>query len=93
MKFDYRTMENVFQGYGREDGECVVMCTVEFGLDWMRKVVSDEDLGVMFSPIETPVELSASRIPEKGVSEVEVMDRRTLVRPKVLLESAVEIMR
>ena len=92
-KFDHWTMENVFHGYGREDGECVVICTVEFGLDWMRKVVSDEDLGVMFSPIEPPMGLSASRVPEKGVSEVEVMERRTLVKPKVLLESAVEIMR
>ena len=92
-KFDHRTMENVFQGYGREDGECVVMCTIEFGLDWARKVVSDEDLGVMFSPIEPPIGLSASRVPEKGVSEVEMMERRTLVKPKVLLESVVEIMR
>jgi len=93
MKFDHRTMENVFQGYGREDGECVVMCTVEFGLDWVRKVVSDGDLGVMFSPIEPPVGLPASRVSEKGVSEVEMMEGRTLVKPKVLLESVVEIMR
>ena len=93
MKFDHRTMENVFQGYGREDRECVVMCTVEFGLDWVRKVVSDEDLGVMFSPIEPPIGLPTSRVSEKGVSEMEMMEGRTLVKPKVLLESAVEIMR
>lgn len=85
-------MENVFQGYGREDGECVVMCTIELGLDCMRKVVSDEDLGVMFSPIE-PVGPSASRVAEKGMSELEMMERRTLVKPKVLLENVVEIMR
>ena len=92
-KFDHQTMENVFQGFGREDGECVVMCTIEFGLDCMRKVVSDEDLGVMFSPIEPPIGFSAPGVPEKGVSEVEMMERRTLVKPKVLLENVVEIMR
>jgi hypothetical protein len=92
-KFDHRKMENVFQGFGREDRDCVVMCTVEFGLDWMRKVVSDEDLGVMFSPIEPPIGLPASRVPEKGVSDVEMMEKRTLVKPKVLLENVVEIVR
>jgi len=86
-KFDRRTMENVFQGLGREDGECVVMCTIEFGVDCARKVVSDEDVGVMFSPIE-PVGPSASRVPG-----VEAMERRTLVKPKVLLENVIEIMR
>jgi len=86
-------MENVFQGLGREDGECVVMCTIEFGLDWMRKVASDEDLGVVFSPIEPPIGLPASKVPEKGVGEMETMEKRTLVKPKVLLESVVEIMR
>jgi len=86
-KFNRRTMENVFQGLGREDGECVVMCTIEFGVDCARKVVSDEDVGLMFSPIE-PVGTSASR-----VSGVETMERRTLVKPKVLLESVIEIMR
>jgi hypothetical protein len=59
----------------------------------MRKVVSDEDLGVMFSPIEPPIGLPTSRVPEKGVSDVEMMERRTLVKPKVLLENVVEIMR
>ena len=91
-KFNHRTMENVFQGLGREDGECVVMCTIEFGVDCMKKVVSDEDVGLIFSPIE-PVGPSASRAPEKGVGEVEKMERRTLVKPKVLLENVVEIMR
>ena len=89
-KFDHRTMENVFQGFGREDGECVVMCTIELGLDCVRKVVSDEDVGVMFSPIE-PVGPTFG-VPEKG-SEMETMERRTLVKPKVLLENVVEIMR
>ena len=86
-KFNRRTMENVFQGLGREDGECVVMCTIEFGVDCVRKVVSDEDVGVMFSPIE-PVGPSASRVPA-----AEAMERRTLVKPKVLLENVIEIMR
>ena len=35
--FDHRTMENVFQGLGREDEECGVMCTVEFGLSQGRR--------------------------------------------------------
>ena len=86
-KFNRRTMENVFQGLGREDGECVVMCTIEFGVDCVRKVVSDEDVGLMFSPIEL-AGTSASR-----VSGVETMERRTLVKPKVLLENVIEIMR
>jgi len=86
-KFNRRTMENVFQGLGREDGECVVMCTIEFGVDCVRKAVLDEDVGVMFSPIE-PVGPSASRVPG-----VETMERRTLVKPKVLLENVIEIMR
>ena len=86
-KFNRRTMENVFQGLGREDGECVVMCTIEFGVDCVRKVVLDEDVGLMFSPIE-PAGTSASR-----VSGVETMERRTLVKPKVLLENVIEIMR
>lgn len=85
-------MENVFQGLGREDRECVVMCTIEFGVDCARKIASDEDVGLMFSPIE-PVAPSASRIPEKGTSELEMMEKRTLVKPKVLLESVVEIIR
>lgn len=84
-------MENVFQGFGREDGECVVMCTIEFGLDCVKKVVSDEDGGVMFSPIEPSVGPLVSR--EPGMSEAEAMERRTLVKPKVLLENVVEIMR
>ena len=83
-------MENVFRGYGREDGECVVMCTIELGVDCVRKAVSDEGLGVMFSPVE-PAEPSV--FPEKGASEMERMERRTLVKPKVLLESVLEIMR
>jgi len=86
-------MENVFQGYGREDGECVVMCTIEFGLDCARKVASDEDAGVVFSPVEPVGPSVSSRVPEKEVSEVETMERRTLVKPKVLLESVVEILR
>ena len=92
-KFDHQVMENVFQGYGREDSECVVMCTIEFGLDCARKVVSDEELGVMFSPIEPPIGLSASRVPENGTNGAESMERRTLVKPKVLLESVVEFLR
>ena len=88
-KFDHNTMENVFQGFGREDAECVVMCTIEFGLDCVRK----EDLGVTFSPIDSPVTLPGLGLPEKGAHEVETMERRTLVKPKVLLESVVEIMR
>jgi len=80
-------MENVFQGYGREDGECVVMCTIELGLDCMRKVVLDEDVGVMFSPIE-PIEPSAF-----GADGMETMEKRTLVKPKVLLENVVEVLR
>lgn len=90
-KFDYITMENVFQGFGREDAECVVMCTVEFGLDCVRKVVSDEDLGVVFSPIDSPVTLPGLGTPEKA-TQTEAMERRTLVKPKVLLESVIEIM-
>jgi len=86
-------MENVFQGYGREDSECVVMCTIEFGLDCARKVVSDEELGVMFSPIEPPIGLSASTVPGNGANGMESMERRTLVKPKVLLESVVEFLR
>lgn len=92
-KFDHNTMENVFQGFGREDAECGVMCTIELGLDCVRKVVSDEDLGVMFSPIDSPVTLPGLGLPEKGTHEVETMERRTLVKPKVLLENVVEIMR
>ena len=87
-KFDHRIMENVFQGFGREDMECVVICTTEFGLDCARKVVSDEDVGVMFSPIEPSDGPLTSREPG-----VELMEKRTLVKPKVLLESVVEIMR
>jgi len=79
-------MENVFQGLGREDGDCVVMCTIEFGVDCARKVVTD-DVGLMFSPIE-PVGPPASRVPG-----VEAMERRTLVKPKVLLENVIELMR
>ena len=86
-KFDRRTMENVFQGLGREDGECVVMCTIEFGVDCARKVVSDEDVGLMFSPIELAGP-SVSRVPG-----VEAMEKRTLVKPKALLENVVEITR
>jgi hypothetical protein len=85
-------MENVFHGLSREDGECVVMCTIEFGLDCMKKVVSDEDLGIMFSPIDPPVGFSTWGIPGKGLSKAETMERRTLVKPKVLLESVIEIM-
>ena len=91
-RFDPRIMENVFHGFGREDGECVVMCTTEFGVDCVRKIVSDEDAGVIFSPIE-PVGPPASRVGDNGMSEVEMMERRTLVRPKVLLENVVEILR
>ena len=80
-------MENVFQGLGREDGECVVMCTIEFGVDCVRKVVLDEDVGLMLSPIE-PAGSSVSR-----ASGVDTMERRTLVKPKVLLENVIEIMR
>ena len=86
-KFNRRTMENVFQGLGREDGECVVMCTIEFGVDCVRKVVLDEDVGLMLSPIE-PAGSSVSR-----ASGVDTMERRTLVKPKVLLENVIEIMR
>ena len=92
-KFDHNIMENVFRGYGREDGECVVMCTIEFGLDCVKKVVSDEDLGIMFSPIDSPVGYPTWGIPEKGMSKAETMERRTLVKPKVLLENVVEIMK
>jgi hypothetical protein len=85
-------MENVFRGFGKEDGECVVMCTIEFGLNFVKKVVSDEDLGIMFSPIDPPVGFSTWGIPAKGLSKAETMEKRTLVKPKVLLENAVEIM-
>jgi len=40
------------------------MCTIELGLDCMRKVVSDEDVEVMFSPIELVGPLTF-RVPEK----------------------------
>jgi len=89
MKFDHRTMENVFQGFGRENGECVVMCTIEFGVNFVRKVVLDEDSGMVFSPVDS----SDSGVPDKGVSEVETMVRRRLVKPKVLLENVIEILR
>ena len=92
MRFDHRTMDNVLQGLGREDGECVVMCTIEFGVDCVRKVVSDEDAGVVPCPIE-PIGPPPSRAPEEGVGEGETMERKTLVKPKVLLESVIEIMR
>lgn len=92
-KFDHNIMENVFHGFGREDGECVVMCTIEFGLDCVKKVVSDEDLGIMFSPIDSPVGFSPWGTPGKAVSKAEPVERRTLVKPKVLLENVIEIMR
>ena len=85
-KFNRWTMENVLHVLGREDEESVVMCTIEFGVDCVRKVDSDEDVGVMFSPIEL-VKPSASRAPE-----VETMGRNTLVKPKVLLENILEIL-
>jgi len=91
-KFDHRTMENAFQGLGREDEECGVMCTVEFGVDCVRKVVLDGAIGVTSDPIE-PVGPSASRLSEEGVSEVEMMQRKTLMKPKVLLENAIEMLR
>ena len=92
-KFDHSTMENVFNGFGREDGECVVMCTIEFGLDCAKKAVLDEDLGIMLSPTDSQGGFSTFGIPEKGLSRAERMERRTLVKPKVLLENVIEIMR
>lgn len=86
-------MENVFQGFGREDGECVVMCTIEFGLDCVKKVVSDEDLGVVLSPVDSPNGFSAFGTPPKAPSEAETGEKRTLMKPKVLLESVIEFMR
>lgn len=91
-KFDNNTMENVFHGHSREDGECVVMCTIEFGLDCMKKVVSDEDLGIVFSPIDSPPGFSTWGSSEQGSTKAETMEKRTLVKPKVLLESVLEIM-
>lgn len=90
-KFDHNIMENVFHGIGQEDGECVVMCTIEFGLNCAKKVVSDEDLGILLSPTDSPVEFSTSGFPEKGVNGAETVEKRTLVKPKVLLENAIEI--
>ena len=87
-RFNSRITENVFQGFGREDGERVV---IDFGVDCARKVVSDEDAGVVFSPVE-PVEPSALRVPEKWMNGVEIVER-TLAKPKALLENVVGILR
>lgn len=92
-KFDHDTMENVFHGLGKEDGECVVMCTIEFGLNCVKKVVSDEDLGIMLSPVDSPFGFSALGMSENGAGKADTMERRTLVKPKVLLENVIEIMR
>ena len=49
--------------------------------------MSDEDVGLIFGPIELAGP-SVSRVPG-----VEAMEKRTLVKPKVLLENVIEIMR
>ena len=88
-KFDRRTKENVFQGMGREDGECVVICAIEFGVDCARKLefVSHEDVGLMFSSINLTGP-SVSRVPGIGA-----MEKRTIMKPEVLLENVIEIVR
>jgi len=75
VRYDEEGMENVFRGFGREDGG--VMCTVEFGLVCVtrRKEEVGDDAGV------------------GGAQEGwEVLERRMLMKPKVLLESVEEIL-
>lgn len=74
VRYDDEGMENVFKGFGREEGG--VLCAVEFGLVCVRKDDKDEN-------------------PERGRSPgcgADVLDRRVLMKPKVLLESVEEIL-
>jgi hypothetical protein len=85
VKFDEETMENIFKGFGREEG--AIMCTVEFGLDCVKK----EDKENCASVDDT-----GGRDKEAAgvdtICSAQLMDRRILMKPRVLLESVNEIL-
>jgi hypothetical protein len=87
-KYDDEAMENVFKGFGREEGG--VMCTVEFGLVCVRK--GKEEAPDSANPQS---EEDSKRKPEGGCSPgaaAQVLERRMLMKPKVLLESVEEML-
>lgn len=114
--FDWNTMENVYAGYCSE--QCRVLCTVELGLAFERRLPEEEKEesvdgdgmltgsgsarpvamggvgvnGVATGSVSVSVSRSASRdAPSDAASETKVV-RNLLLKPKVLLESVVDIL-
>ncbi|RDX56996.1 hypothetical protein OH76DRAFT_1451128 [Lentinus brumalis] len=114
--FDWNTMENVYAGYCSE--QCRVLCTVELGLAFERRLPEEEKEesvdgdgmvtgssaarpvamggvgvnGVASGGVSVSVSRSASRdAPSDAASESKVV-RNLLLKPKVLLESVVDIL-
>ncbi|KAL1940219.1 hypothetical protein VTO73DRAFT_9171 [Trametes versicolor] len=94
--FDPETMENVYAGYGNE--KCRVLCTVELGLAFRRRVPQeereDESVDGDGMPAKAAAELGVgSRVPSQSSADAGMrMDRTLLLKPKVLLESVVDIL-
>ncbi len=93
--FDPETMENVYAGYGNE--RCRVLCTVELGLAFRRRLPQeereDESVDGDGMPAKTAGLGADGRVPSLGSTDAGMrMDRTLLLKPKVLLESVVDIL-
>ena len=83
--FDAATMENMYAGYGSE--ECGVLCTVAFGLSFVkRRKEGEAGRDQQSAYLDMKGEQGATR------SKADVLETTLLVKPKVLLESVKELL-
>ncbi|KAH9885822.1 hypothetical protein C8Q73DRAFT_669395 [Cubamyces lactineus] len=98
-RFDWETMDNVFAGHGSE--HCRVLCTVELGLAFRRRLpqrqreqeqesVDGDGMPISPYPRTDGEGAAASERGEETSSKTE--ERTLLLKPKVLLESVIDIL-
>ncbi|KAI0733487.1 hypothetical protein C8Q72DRAFT_811365 [Fomitopsis betulina] len=87
--FDWATMENVYAGHGSERSK--VLCTVEFGLACVRRGAWTDANGADTRP-KTNGSASTSANGAVANGSTESLTRNVLMKPKVLLESVIDIL-
>lgn len=104
--FNWETMDNMYAGYGNE--RCRVLCTVELGLAFRRRLPHEEEreeesVDGDGMPLSRPTSSASKVVPEGAaskdagrISRVPSVGTRTertlLLKPKVLLESVVDVL-
>ena len=88
--FDWATMENVYAGHGSERSK--VLCTVEFGLACVRRAAWTDANGADTRPKTNGSTSNSVNGAVANGSVDGVLTRSVLLKPKVLLESVIDIL-